>query len=176
MKIERTTLPEVAVLEIDRKVDERGFFARTFCVDELTAAGISFAIVQENISVSSRRGTLRGLHLQKAPHEEGKIVRCTRGSIFDVAVDARPGSATVGRWFGVELTQENHRALYVPPGFAHGFLTLTDDTEVHYLMGTRFVAAAATGYRYDDRSFGVRWPFEPAVVSERDLAFAPFPR
>jgi dTDP-4-dehydrorhamnose 3,5-epimerase len=176
VKITRASLPEVAVLEIEPRHDERGFFARTFCVDELGAAGLRFQVVQENVSFNHKRGTLRGLHLQRAPHEEPKIVRCTRGAIFDVAVDVRPGSATAGRWVAAELSEANHTSLYVPPGFAHGFLTLSDDVEVHYLMGARFEASAATGYRFDDPAFGITWPFTPAVVSERDLAFGAFRR
>lgn len=174
MKITRTSLPEVAVLEIEPRNDERGFFARTFCIDELRAAGLEFRVVQENVSFNARRGTLRGLHLQRAPHEEPKIVRCTRGAIFDVAVDVRRESERAGQWVATELSAENHVSLYVPPGFAHGFLTLTDDTEVHYLMGARFEASAATGFRFDDPAFGIRWPSAPSVVSARDLAFAAF--
>jgi dTDP-4-dehydrorhamnose 3,5-epimerase len=161
-------LPGVWVLELERHADERGFFARTFCRQELEAHGLAPEVAQCNLSVSHRRGTLRGLHLQRAPHEEAKLVRCTRGSLFDVAVDLRAGSATFARWFGVVLSAERANQLYVPKGFAHGFLTLEDDTEVCYQMSTPYAPEHQAGYRWDDPAFGIEWPAEVRVISERD--------
>jgi dTDP-4-dehydrorhamnose 3,5-epimerase len=170
-----TEIAGAFVIDLERRADERGFFARTFCQDELAARGLNPTIAQENVSYNARRGTLRGLHFQRDPHGETKIVRCTRGGIYDVIVDLRPAGATYKRWLARELTDENRRALYVPVGFAHGFLTLTDDTEVLYLMGTRYAAAAATGYRWNDPAFAIAWPFAPSIVSASDLALPAFP-
>lgn len=176
MILHETPLQGAFVLEPERRIDARGFFARTFCVDELGARGLRMESVQENISFNTKRGTLRGMHFQREPHGETKIVRCTRGGIFDVIVDVREGSATRGRWTARELTAENRLALYVPVGFAHGFLTLSDDVEVLYLMGTRYVPDAAAGYRYDDPVFAITWPFAPTVIAEKDLSFPAFLR
>ena len=162
------------ILDVEPVRDERGLFARTWCERELSALGLEVRIVQESISFNPRRGTLRGLHLQRPPHEEVKIVRCTRGAIFDVAVDLRAQSPTYLQWEGVELTAENRRAFYIPAGCAHGFQSLEGDTEVFYRISHDHVSEAATGYRYDDPSFAVSWPLPVTVIGERDLCWPPF--
>jgi dTDP-4-dehydrorhamnose 3,5-epimerase len=162
------TIDGAFVLEPERHEDERGSFARTFCVDELTSRGLDARIAQINTSYNARRGTLRGMHYQTAPDDETKLVRCTRGSIYDVVVDLRPGSSTFGRWASEVLTADNGHAVYVPRGLAHGFLTLEDATEVEYVMSTRYAPDSARGVRFDDPAFSIQWPFEPTVISERD--------
>lgn len=171
MRIERTGIEGLALLHWQQAHDSRGSFARTFCRAELEAAGLPFEVVQANLSRNPVRHTLRGLHLQQAPHDEPKIVSCARGRIWDVAVDVRPGSPTYRQWRGFELCPEADRALYVAAGFAHGFLTLEPDSEVHYLMGGEFVPEASAGIRWNDPALGIAWPAEPALVSERDSAF-----
>lgn len=154
--------------------DERGWFARTFDAEVFAAHGLDPAVVQCNVSYNARAGTLRGMHFQADPHGEDKLVRCQRGALFDVIVDLRADSATRGQWFGVELTPENGRSLFIPKGFAHGFQTLADDTEVHYQMSTPYVPGAGDGVRWDDPAFGIEWPPAPAggrIISERDAAY-----
>lgn len=168
MKFVETELAGAWVLHPERFEDERGHFARTFCRQEFEAHGLDPEYPQANVSFNRSRGTLRGLHLQLPPHEEGKLVRCSRGAIWDVIVDLRPDSETEGRWAAVELTAENGVQLFVPKGFAHGFLTLRDDTEVSYLMSANYRPEAACGYRYDDPTFGIAWPEEVLVISEKD--------
>ena len=173
MKFLDTPLPGVWVIELERHGDERGWFARTFDREEFRARGLNPDVVQCNASFNSRRDTLRGMHYQAEPHGEPKLVRCVRGAVFDVAVDLRSDSATYCRWHGVELTAENGLALYIPAGLAHGFQTLSDDSELLYQMGHHYVPEAARGVRYDDPAFGIRWP-EPhgeRVVSERDASY-----
>ncbi len=150
-------------------VDERGHFLRAWCVDEFAAHGIAFEPVQANMGHNHRAATLRGLHFQLPPHEEGKLVRCTRGSVYDVLVDLRPGSPTAWEWFGTELTAENGRMLYVPPMCAHGYLTLEAETEIYYLTSARYAPEAASGLRYDDPVLGITWPRTPECLSEQDL-------
>jgi dTDP-4-dehydrorhamnose 3,5-epimerase len=174
MRIAPGAFDGVFLLDVEPREDERGFFARTFCADEVSAFGMNNRVAQVNLSFNRRQGTLRGLHFQKAPHGETKIVRCTRGRVFDVIVDLRRGSPTFRQWEGIELSESSRRSIYIPLGFAHGFLTLTDNAELMYLMGSPQVAAAAAGYRYDDPAFGIRWPEKVAVVSPRDLAFPSF--
>lgn len=159
------------VLELDRIEDERGFFARSWCAEEFVAQGLDDRLVQCNVSYNRRRGTLRGLHYQEAPFAEAKLVRCTQGALFDVIVDVRPASPTYLRWEGFELSSANRRQLYIPQGVAHGFQTLTDDTEVFYQMSAPHVASAARGVRWDDPVVGVRWPVSDPVVSERDRSY-----
>jgi dTDP-4-dehydrorhamnose 3,5-epimerase len=171
MRFVETPLAGARVIEIEPHADARGFFARTFCRDTLLAAGLPGEFVQASVSHNIRRGTLRGMHFQAAPHEEPKLVRCTRGAIFDVIVDLRPASTTHRRWFGIELSAENHRTLYVPPGFAHGFQTLVDDTEILYQMAEPYVAAAARGVRWNDPAFGIAWPIAEPFMSERDASY-----
>jgi dTDP-4-dehydrorhamnose 3,5-epimerase len=174
MRISDTPLQGVLLLEPERIEDERGFFARTFCVDELAARGMRFEAVQLNLSFNRRRGTLRGMHYQRAPHAEGKIVSCVAGALFDVIIDLRPDSPGFRRWHGVELSAANRLALAIPPGFAHGFQALADATEVQYVMSHRYVAEAAAGVRWNDPAFGIRWPIEPPILSARDAAYPDF--
>jgi dTDP-4-dehydrorhamnose 3,5-epimerase len=148
--------------------DERGHFARLWCAHELAAHGLEANLAQTSLSYNARAGTLRGLHFQRPPHEEAKLVRCLRGAIWDVAVDIRPGSPQRGQWQAFELSAENGRALYIPRGFAHGFQSLTPDSEVLYQISAFYVPEAAAGVRYDDPAFGIKWPLPVASISPRD--------
>lgn len=170
-----TELPGVLRLEAEKLGDERGFFARSFCAREFAAQGLPASFVQANVSFNAARATLRGLHYQAEPAPEPKVVRCTRGAIWDVAVDLRPELPTFRRWTAAELTADNHLALYIPPGCAHGFITLTPDSEVFYLMGAFYDPDLARGVRWNDPAFAIAWPLAPAVISPRDAAFADFP-
>ncbi|HYM53885.1 MAG TPA: dTDP-4-dehydrorhamnose 3,5-epimerase [Solirubrobacteraceae bacterium] len=176
MRFLETPLPGTWVVELDLLGDQRGWFARTFDAQEFQARGLDPAVVQCNASFNARRGTVRGLHYQAEPHGESKLVRCVRGAVFDVAVDLRPDSPTFCRWHGVELSEENNRAFYIPVGLAHGFQTLADDAEMLYQMGCPYVPEAARGVRWDDPAFGIEWP--PAgglrIVSERDGSYPDF--
>jgi dTDP-4-dehydrorhamnose 3,5-epimerase len=154
--------------------DERGFFARTFCVQEFEAQGLETRFVQHSTSLTVRQGSVRGMHFQRAPHEEVKLVRCAKGAVHDVLIDLRPGSPTYRRWESYELTAENRRQLYVPAGLAHGFQTLMPDTEVGYLISAFYAPAAAAGVRYDDPAFGIRWPLPVADISAKDRAWPDF--
>jgi dTDP-4-dehydrorhamnose 3,5-epimerase len=171
MLLSPTEIKGLTIIDPEFHEDERGSFARTFCEQEFAASGIDFRVAQVNLSRNRNRHTLRGLHYQVAPHEEAKVVSCVRGRIFDVAVDLRPGSATYRRWVGVELSATTGRALYLPKGFAHGFLSLEPDTEVHYLMGSPYVPGAARGLRWDDAALGIDWPATPGTISERDRSY-----
>lgn len=151
--------------------DERGFFARTSCADEFSAQGLSADWRQCGVSWNKSAFTLRGLHYQAAPHMEYKLVRCTSGAVFDVAADLRPASATYLRWHGLELTAENHAALYIPPGLAHGFLSLADGAEVFYQIQGRYTPEAARGVRWDDPALNIAWPGRPRVICGRDAAY-----
>lgn len=174
MIFRETGLDGAWVVEIERFEDERGFFARTWCERELGEQGLEPGLVQCNISWNRQRHTLRGMHYQAAPHEEVKLVRCTKGSIHDVIVDIRPESPTFKRWFGLDLSAENRTALYIPAGFAHGFLSLDDDTEVLYQMSEFFHPESARGVRWNDPAFAIEWPARPAVISDRDAAYPDF--
>ena len=163
------------VLELEHNVDERGSFSRIWCADELAAHGLTAGLAQCSISRNDRAGTLRGMHYQRPPHEEAKLVRCTRGAIFDVIVDLRPDSPTYAQWFGIELDSDRGSALYVPEGCAHGFQTLADATEVLYLISSPYHPQAAAGIRWDDPAIGIAWP--PATtrtISDRDLSWPDF--
>jgi dTDP-4-dehydrorhamnose 3,5-epimerase len=167
-----TSLPGAYILELEPREDERGFFARTWCRDELAEHGLETQLSQSSISRNTRAGTLRGMHFQRAPHEEVKIVRCTIGAIFDVIVDLRPDSKMHKHWLGVELEAQRGNALYVPRGFAHGFQTLVDGAEVLYMISDAYAPDAAAGVRWDDPAFGIDWPHaEERTISERDLAW-----
>ncbi len=168
MIFEETTLPGAYVIVPNRIEDHRGFFARVWCRKELEQQGLKGDLVQSNVGFSYCKGTLRGLHFQKFPYAEVKIVRCTRGAIFDVIVDVRPESPTYTRWFGVELNDENCRLLYVPEGFAQGYITLADHTEINYHTSEFYNAEAAFGVRFDDPALAIQWPLSPTVVSEQD--------
>lgn len=174
MRFIASGLPGAYVIEPDLISDARGFFARTYCRDEFESKGLNPNLAQCNVSYNTRRGTLRGMHYQVSPHPEAKLVRCTHGAMFDVVVDLRPDSATFRKWFGVELTSVNRKAVYVPEGFAHGFLTLTDDTEVLYHMSEFFHAECASGIRWDDPVFSIQWPGDVKVISERDRNYRDF--
>ena len=174
MKFSPTALAGLVVIDAQAIDDERGYFGRTFCADEFAANGLPTDFPQCNVSFNRARGTLRGMHWQADPAPEGKLVRCVRGAILDVAIDLRPDSGTYKRWLGVELSQANLRALYIPPGFAHGFQTLEDDTEVFYQMTARFRPDLARGVRWDDPAFGVIWPIADPILSARDAAFADY--
>jgi len=156
------------LLEPERLEDDRGHFARTFCADAFRERGLNPLVAQSSVSRNSLRGTLRGMHYQAAPHEEAKLVRCTRGAIFDVIVDIRPASPTRLRWFGARLTDANGHALYAPEGFAHGFLTLADDSEVLYQISAPYHPDLQRGFRWDDPAVGIAWPETPRVISARD--------
>lgn len=175
MKFIPLELPGACVIDVEPRRDARGLFARTWCRSELAAQGLSTAVEQCSLSFNPRTGTLRGMHYQAPPHEEVKIVRCTRGAIYDVIVDLRPASPAFRRWFGVELSADNRRMLYIPEGVAHGFLTLVPDTEVTYQMSQAYVAEAARGVRWDDPAFGIEWPAPVELISERDRSYADFP-
>ena len=169
-----TRFDDAWLIDIEAREDKRGFFARTWCRQKLAAHGLDTEIAQESLSFNRYRGTMRGLHFQRSPHEETKIVRCTRGAIFDVIVDVRCRTPTYLRWQGFELSAENRRAIYVPKGFAHGFQTLTDDAEIAYQISALYAPDAAGGYRYDDVAFGISWPLPVTVISERDLGWPAF--
>jgi dTDP-4-dehydrorhamnose 3,5-epimerase len=170
VRFSKTPLNGAWLIEPERNADVRGGFFRTFCQDEYAAVGLDTQINQCSVSVNTRAGTLRGLHFQAEPQPETKVVRVQRGAIWDAIVDLRKESPSYAAWFGVELSADNARSLYVPKGFAHGFITLVDDTEVHYQISTAYVAAAARGIRWNDPTIGITWPREPAVMSERDGA------
>ncbi|MHB8472055.1 MAG: dTDP-4-dehydrorhamnose 3,5-epimerase [Gammaproteobacteria bacterium] len=174
MKYEPLPLQGAFLIELEPTVDERGFFARTFCREEFSARGLNFTIEQCSVSFNSRKGTLRGMHFQKNPHEEVKVVRCTHGSIYDVIIDLRPDSVTFTRWAGIELNAANHKAIYIPEGFAHGFLTLAEKTEVLYQMSQPFHPKSAAGVRWDDPVFAINWPNAIDVISERDNSYPDF--
>ena len=171
MKFLPTPLAGAYLIELEQLDDERGFFARSFCQNEFRAHGLDPVVAQCNVSFNRKRGTLRGLHYQAEPHAEAKLVRCTRGAVWDVIVDFRKGSPTWRKWHAVELTAENRRALYIPKGFAHGFQTLEDDSEVLYQMSEFYHPESARGVRWDDRTLAIRWPIKDAVISPRDRAF-----
>jgi len=168
MKFNETELKGGYIIDIQKIEDDRGFFARGWCKNEFEEHGISSNLAQANISYNKFKGTLRGLHYQASPYEEAKLVRCTKGGIFDVMVDLREGSPTHGKWMGAELTADNHRMLLVPEGFAHGFQTLQDDTEVFYQVSEFYTPNAEKGARYDDPAFGITWPLEVSVISDKD--------
>ena len=174
MIFERTDVDGVWVVEPERFEDERGFFARIWDTTAFAEHGLNAALVQSSISYNRASGTLRGLHYQAPPHEEAKLVRCTSGAVFDVALDLRAESATYLRWHGVELSATNRRALYVPEGCAHGFLTLTDDSEVLYLISEFWTPDAGRGVRWNDPAFGIAWPGDVIVINDRDRTYPDF--
>ena len=169
-----TNLKGVYIIELEMIEDERGFFARTWCQREFQKCGINPKLVQCNISFNRKKGTLRGMHYQAAPCEEAKLVRCTMGAIYDVIIDLRPDSETFKQWVTVELTAENRKMLYIPGGFAHGFLTLIDNTEVFYQMSEFFAPEYARGVRWNDPAFRINWPEKVVVISEKDKQYGDF--
>jgi len=173
MLFQQALLEGAFVIEPEPLRDERGFFARTFCTREFEAMGLASHFVQHSISSTVRKGTVRGMHFQKPPHAEVKVVTCTRGAIFDAIVDLRPASPTFRRWQGFELTSDNHRRLYIPEGFAHGFQTLTDEVEVSYLISAFYAPESASGIRHDDPAIGIDWPLCISSISDKDRSWPP---
>jgi dTDP-4-dehydrorhamnose 3,5-epimerase len=171
MRFTETKVAGAFLIEPEPIADERGFFARTWCREEFADHGLTGELAQANISFNHRQGTLRGLHYQAAPHAEAKLVRSTRGAIWDLALDLRRDSPTYLAWFGAELSDANRQMLYVPEGCAHGFLTLTDDAEVAYQMSAPYAPEAARGVRFDDPAFGIEWPGEVVVINQRDRSY-----
>jgi dTDP-4-dehydrorhamnose 3,5-epimerase len=169
-----TKLKGAYIIDVKKLEDERGFFGRVWCQHEYKEHGLNANIAQSNVSYNKARGTLRGMHYQKAPFAEAKTIRCTTGAIYDVIVDIRPESPTFRQWIGVELTGDGFRMLYVPEGFAHGFITLKDDTSVHYVMTEFYEPGAVAGFRYNDPAFNIAWPTNPVVISEKDLEHPDF--
>ena len=174
MIFSETAIPGAFLISLNRSEDERGFFARTFCRSEFAEHGLNPDLEQCSISFNKQKGTLRGMHFQKSPYEETKVVRCTMGALFDVIIDLRPDSPTVKQWLSFELNAENRSMLYIPRGLAHGFLTLEDNTEVLYQMSDRYVPESAAGVRWNDRAFGIQWPDTPQVISVKDREYADF--
>jgi dTDP-4-dehydrorhamnose 3,5-epimerase len=170
LKFVDTPLAALYVVELEPARDDRGFFARSFCAREFKARGLDFVVAQCNVSFNERAGTLRGLHFQARPYEEAKLVRCTRGAIYDVAVDIRPNSPTHLHWYSVELTPDNGRMIYIPPGFAHGFQTLEDRSEVFYLMSEFYEPNSGRGLRWDDPTLAISWPIGGPIISDKDRA------
>lgn len=174
MRITETPLSGAFLIDIEPAVDERGFFARTYAEDDFTAAGLDPRCVQASVCLNRKRGTIRGMHLQLPPVAETKLVRCVRGAVLDVIVDLRPGSPTFLRHFAVELTGTNHRALYVPPLFAHGYQVLEGDTEMHYQMSEPYAPGFERGIRYNDPALGIAWPLPVSLLSPKDASWPPF--
>jgi dTDP-4-dehydrorhamnose 3,5-epimerase len=175
MIVAETELPGAYVIDLEPVEDPRGFFARAWSDEEFAERGLETRVAQCNVSLTKRRGTVRGMHFQRPPHEEAKFVRCTRGALYDVIVDLRPDSVAFRRWIAVELSQGNRRALYVPPGLAHGFQTLVDDTEVFYMISEPYAPESASGVRWDDPTFGIVWPLgAPKEISDRDRIWPDF--
>jgi dTDP-4-dehydrorhamnose 3,5-epimerase len=174
MIFNETPLAGVYVVDLEKRGDERGFFARAFCEREFSEQGLATRIVAANNSLSARKGTLRGMHYQLAPKAETKFVRCIRGALQDVVLDLRRDSSTFGQSFGAELTAENRRMMVVPKGFAHGFITLADDTEAFYLVDEFYAPECERGIRWNDPKFAIQWPVEPVVISEKDQNYRDF--
>ena len=174
MRVESTPLPGLKVIEAEPRQDERGFFARTYCPVEFEQLGLQFRLCQINLSGTLRSGAVRGMHFQRAPKAEAKVVQCIAGEIFDVAVDLRPDSQTYCRWYGLQLSGCDHKMFFLPEGFAHGFQTLTDDAKVEYFMGEYFDPSYQAGVRWDDPAFGIRWPLPITTISQRDLDYPDF--
>jgi dTDP-4-dehydrorhamnose 3,5-epimerase len=174
MRFTQTALAGVVTIDLDAAEDERGFFARTFCDNEFSRAGIAMQPRQMNLSHNIEAFTLRGMHYQDASHGESKVVQCVRGRAFDVVVDLRPGSPTHRRWFGMELAPDLRRMIFIPEGCAHGFLTLEGGSDILYVMGSAHVPDVGRGARWDDPAFGIVWPAVPRVISARDRAYPDF--
>lgn len=174
MKFHPTTLKDAVLINLERRGDDRGFFARTFCADEFAANGLPTEFVQQNMSYSATKGTIRGMHFQRAPHAEDKLIRCLRGAIVDIILDLRPDSPTYKQWEAFELNDENKRQLLVPKGFAHGFQTVSDHVEVTYLVSSRYNGTAEGGVRWNDPAFGITWPLAPTEMSDKDKQWADF--
>jgi dTDP-4-dehydrorhamnose 3,5-epimerase len=174
VKFEALKLSGAYLIHLDRLEDDRGFFARAWCEHELADQGLNTRIAQSNVSYNKTKGTLRGMHYQAAPHAEVKLVRCTRGAIYDVIIDIRPESPTFRQWLAAELNEDNHDTLYIPEGFAHGFQTLQDGTEVYYQHSEFYMPGAERGLRYNDPAFGVTWPLPVSLINARDESWPLF--
>lgn len=174
MIFEETILKGAYILEIKKLTDERGFFGRSWCANELRQYNLKTDIKQANVSLSEKKGTLRGMHFQLDPYQETKLIRCTRGAIFDVIVDLRKNSPTYLQWIGVELTADNYKMLYVPEDFAHGFVTLQDNSEVNYLVTQFYTPGAEAGIRWNDPAINIQWPVTPTVISLKDASHPNF--
>lgn len=174
MRFSETKLRGVYTISLEPHRDERGFFARTWCREEFEAHGLNAQLVQCSISFNKRKGTLRGMHFQQAPYAEAKLVRCTKGAIYDVAVDLRPSSPTFKQWTALILTEANREMMYVPEGCAHGFLTVEDESEVLYQMSEFYAPEAARGFRWDDPAFGIAWPGKVEVIASKDATYSDF--
>ena len=168
MKFHKTKINGLYVIELEPYIDERGYFVRVFCKKEFAKIGLKFEIVQINRSSNLKKGTLRGMHFQKPPKAEDKIVQCLKGAIYDVAIDLRQGSKTFGQWIAVELTEENRKMFFIPKGFAHGFQSLRDNSEILYFMSEFYSPEQVRGVRWDDPFFNIKWPIENPILSERD--------
>jgi len=171
MKFVPLLLSGAYVVELEPIHDDRGFFARTWCADEFKTWGLSTKLAQCSLSYNGCRGTLRGMHYQIEPYAEAKLIRCSAGAIYDVIVDLRQGSATYAKWLGVELSAASHKMIYVPEGFAHGFQTLVDHSEVFYQISEPYVSECVRGVRWDDPAFGIKWPIADPIISDRDRNF-----
>jgi dTDP-4-dehydrorhamnose 3,5-epimerase len=174
MKFSGTNLKDAFIVQIEKLNDERGFFARSWCQKEFDAHGLNSRFVQANVSYNRKKGTLRGMHYQIAPYQECKLLRCTRGAIYDVIIDLRPDSPTYKKWTGVELTADNYTMFFVPEDFAHGFQTLTDETEIIYQVSQFYTPGSEKGIRFDDPAFGIQWPLEVTVISDKDKTWPNF--
>lgn len=175
MKFTKTNLADAVLIDLTRLADDRGFFARTFCADTFAKEGLVSVYPQSNHSSNLKAGTLRGMHYQKAPHEEVKLVRCVKGALHDVIIDLRPDSPTYMKWEGFDLTEENGRILYVPAGFGHGFQTLADDTHAAYQVSHPYTPGAEGGVRWDDPALAIRWPLPVSVISDKDASWPALP-
>lgn len=171
MIFHETDLSGVFIVEPELILDERGFFATTWSAAEFASRGLNADLRQSNVAFNARRGTIRGMHLQKKPHEEAKLTRCTRGAIYDVAIDLRPESPTRYRWVGAELTCDNHRMLYIPAGFAHGYQTLTDDAEMFYQISEYYHPECTEGVRWNDPILDIAWPLPVSTINDRDANY-----
>lgn len=171
MIFNKTTLADAFVLDIEKRGDDRGFFGRTYCEQEFAAHGMVTRYAQMNTNFSAQRGTLKGLHLQSAPNEEAKFIRCISGAAYELICDLRPASPTYRKWEAFEITAANRRLLYAPPGFGHAFFSLEDNTEITYFASAPYTPGGEWGVRWNDPAFGFKWPFEPSVVSEKDAAW-----
>lgn len=171
MRFTESPLSGVFIVDVEAHLDERGSFTRTFCENEFAEYGLSAQFVQCSVSSNPVAGTLRGLHYQDAPEQETKLVRCTQGAIYDVAVDLRENSKTYCKWFSAELSQKNQRAMFIPEGYAHGFITLSPNSEIFYQMGSPYNGQLARGVRWNDPAFSIDWPSKPVCISDRDASF-----
>jgi len=174
LKFCKTPLQDVYVIELDRLEDDRGFYARGWCQREFSENGMKLPFVQANMSFSKKKGTLRGMHYQEQPHYEAKLMRCINGAIYECVIDLRPGSATYKKSYGVELSAENRKMLFVPGGFANGFLTLEDNSEVFYQVTEFYHPESECGVRFDDPAFGIEWPIAPVSISDKDRNWPDF--